>query len=85
MQEFSRQGVVLHLHKYSHCMYMLLSADVCFQRFDDVVHLAGFLEIVFDFIDGVQNCRVVAGEDFSDFRQGIVGQIADEVHSDLSR
>ena len=64
---------------------MQLPADVCLQRFDDVVHLAGFLEVIFDFVDGMQYSRVVAREDLADFRQRVVGHFAHEVHGDLSR
>ena len=44
------------------------TADVRFQCFDDVVHFAGFFEIVFDFVDGMQDSRVVTGENLADFR-----------------
>ena len=65
------------LHNYTACMYIRLPANVGFECFDDVVHFAGFFEIVFDFVDGMQDSRVVAGENLADFRQRIVREVAD--------
>lgn len=68
VDKFARDPPIVTAHNYTACMYIRLPANICLECFDDVVHFAGFFEIVFDFVDGMQDSRVVTGENLADFR-----------------